>query len=217
MINVRKGTAHSLQQSDVVGFTGCNSIVAGMICSLQNDGVIYKGNESNSNYGVIGFAINNATDGDVIESGKIGLYLLDGNSIIETDQVDLATDSASTINTSDYPIGTALFASDACRGKVMKTKIHGEEPDDNVVIGWVVGVRYLQNATPYPSGFTASQDYISGTEQAAINGETVSGNYAQAAYTPSQKTAVYKYQTNVPVLAIKLNSTAGNGVRYEQS
>ena len=218
MINVRKGTAHSLQQSDVRGYDS-GSIVAGMICNLGNDGYIYKGNENNTgdSHGLIGFAINNSTDGDAIESGKVGLYTLDGNSIVETDQVDLATDSASSINLTDYPIGTMLFASDANRGLVSKTHVHGEEPDDNVVIGWVAGVRYLQNATPFPSGQAISQDYKSGTEQAAQDGAAVSGNWAVPSYNQSQKTTVYKAQVNVPVLAIKLSSAGGNGVRFELS
>jgi len=33
-----------------------------------------------------GFAVSTTTEGDVIESGKVGIYLLDGGSVVETDK-----------------------------------------------------------------------------------------------------------------------------------
>ena len=101
MINVRKGTAHSLQQTDVVGAVTVNAsrtlglttsggatVVAGMLCQKNSSGNIELIDTcvTTASYGQVGFAVNASADGDVIESSKIGLYALDGSSVIETDQ-----------------------------------------------------------------------------------------------------------------------------------
>ena len=186
MINVRKGTAHSLAQSDLRG-SNPGGIVAGMICNVLAGAVTAGGIGSS---GVRGFAINNSIDGDVIESGNIALYSLDGNSVIETDQVDFTADSTTTINATDYPDGTPLYASHTAAGKVCKTST-----SNGTIIGWVSGVRSLQNATPYPSGVVqGSQNYPSLLE--AYNG------------TPVTKSSTFKAQVNIPVLGIKLAATA---------
>ncbi len=110
MINCRKGNAHSLAQSDVIGFAvASEGVVAGMICRIENiSGVrsVKKGNKTATTNmdTLLGFAINNQTDGDVIESKKIGLYVLDGNSVIETDQV------TGTIDETTFPPGTRIRA-----------------------------------------------------------------------------------------------------------
>jgi len=120
MINVRKGTAHSLSQSDFIGVAqNDTNIVSGQLVILDNSGNIdlAGGTPSGNTYAGIntaryGFALNDQTDGDVIESGKIGAYGLDGNSIIETDQ------TTASINSTNYPIGTAVVPDATATGLV---------------------------------------------------------------------------------------------------
>ena len=159
--------------------------------------------------------MNNNFDGDAIESGKIALYALDGSAIIETDLVDVANDNVSAITAANYPVGTVIYPSNqngttttlAKAGWVSKTAGSGGSGALYGAIGYVVGVRYLQNATPYPvggiAGATSSQSYTSATENAAYLAETASTN-GQPVYTPTTGTYSYKPQVNVPVLAIKV-------------
>jgi hypothetical protein len=92
MINVRKGTAHSLAQTDFIGaaYTG-EGVVAGMLVQKDTSGNV-RIITSASNFdtahdvGQVGFAVTNQDEGDAIESGKIGVYGLDGDSVLETDQ-----------------------------------------------------------------------------------------------------------------------------------
>ena len=91
MINIKKGTAHSLQQSDKIGNAKSGeAVVAGMLVRIDSNGDVVKGVSAQGVADTLGFAINNQTDGDVLESGKIGFILLDGNSVIETDQASSA-------------------------------------------------------------------------------------------------------------------------------
>lgn len=99
MINVRKGTAHSLQQTDVVGNakTG-EAVVAGQLVSKDTSGDIVKvakldnatrGSATNRiapTAGNFGFAFTNQAEGDAIESGKIGYYALGTGAVVETDK-----------------------------------------------------------------------------------------------------------------------------------
>ena len=199
MINVKKGTAHSLQQSDLRG-NAITGVIAGSVVHVDSTGTIALG--GNGSTGLRGLAINNSIDGDVIESGKIALYTFDGNSVIETDQTD--TDADGALNASTYPVGTPLYASTNMVGTVTKT---GSVQANGPVIGWVEGVRLLQNATPFPSGFAKTQDYKSATEAAALANQVTTGNTAFPSYTSSTKNAAYKPQVNVPVLGIKLAAT----------
>lgn len=206
MINVKKGTAHSLQQSDLRG-TATANIAAGMLCYISSTGATTATPATTySNLGPRGFALNSSGDGDVIESGKIALYSLDGNSIIETDMVDLTGDSTTAISLTDYPLGTPIYASQAAAGKV--SKLATGTP--GAVIGWVEGVRFLQNATPYtisPLGGTSkaiTQNATSATENAAYNAANAAGNTNLPTYTASTVSVTYKAQVNVPVLSIKL-------------
>jgi hypothetical protein len=93
MINVKKGTAHTLAQSDrVAPVVASEGVIAGMLVAIdpaatpvngvKKAGVVTTGTDNR----LLAFALSNQTDGDVIESGKIGVYHLDGNSVIETDQ-----------------------------------------------------------------------------------------------------------------------------------
>jgi len=105
MINIKKGTGLTLAQTSKVGNAKAGEgIVAGMVVNFgitSDDGNVLKGSSATT---LVGLAINNQTDGDVIESGKIGVYLLDGASVVETDQ------SALTINSTNYPVGSAVYA-----------------------------------------------------------------------------------------------------------
>ncbi len=148
MINVKKGPAHSLAQSDVRG-TAISGVTAGMVCYVDgtdNPGYIAKGAVPLNKTGILGFAINDSTDGDVIESGKIALYTLDGSSVIETDQCK------ETVNTTNYPIGKPVYA-EVTTGLVTNVATGQAGP-----IGWVEGIRSLQadgNAS------YSSQNYVS--------------------------------------------------------
>ena len=239
MINVRKGNLHSLAQADLVGYQQ-SGIVAGMIVNIDSNGYVNAGAQptnsvtSGGSVGVRGFAINtsaqpttNSTiqqalpqysyvgDGDVVDSNKISVYTLDGNSIIETDQVDPADNSGTAaINSTIYPVGTALYSSSNTNALGTVTKAATSTGTGGIAngnaIGWVTGIRYLQNASPFPSGVSATQNYTSATETAAYNAEgapTSTGN-GQPVYTPSTKSSTYKFQENIPVLAIKLAATA---------
>lgn len=145
MINIKKGTAHSLQQSDKIANakTG-EAVTAGMLVHIDSSGDCIKGvTGSSGTYALadlVGFAVNNQTDGDVLESGKIGFYLLDGNSVIETDQ------AAATITAANYPVGTALTGSGTAG--TVKTWAAGDR-----IIGYVEGIRSL------PVEASISQNY----------------------------------------------------------
>lgn len=115
MINFRKGTGHSLQQTDFVGDAKASeAVVAGMLVQKeQTTGDVTKlttyvnGTET---YGLVGFAITNQDEGDAIESGKIGCIALDGGTVIETDQF------TGTYTAAD--IGKAVVADGSTAGKV---------------------------------------------------------------------------------------------------
>lgn len=94
MINFKKGPALSLHQVNYVAAPGnaVTGIEAGHVVRIEADGKVYKGAATGAPTGqwnpdaIFGFAINNQSAGDVIESGKIGVYALDGASVIETDK-----------------------------------------------------------------------------------------------------------------------------------
>jgi len=106
MINFKKGPALSLHQVNYLGKAKTNEgIVAGMVVTINGSGQVVKPTIADSAVDkdlLLGFAINNQASGDVIESGVIGVYALDGSSVIETDQTEHA------INATNYPIGTRL-------------------------------------------------------------------------------------------------------------
>lgn len=105
MINVKKGNAHSLHQTDKLGVVS-GVITAGALVSF--DHATDVANATNASK-IVGFAINNSDDSDVIGAGnKLGGYLLDGGSIIETDQFDNAIVKGDTIG-----VGTGATAGKA--------------------------------------------------------------------------------------------------------
>jgi predicted RecA/RadA family phage recombinase len=149
-LNIKKGIAHSLQQSDKLGNAKAGeAVVAGMLVHIDSNGDIIKGvSGSSGTFAVgdlVGFAIQNQTDGDVIESGKLGYYVIDGNSVLETDQ------AAATINAANYPVGTALTGN-GVTGAV-KTAAAGDR-----VIGYVEGIRTL----PVEASLTQNYQNVAG-------------------------------------------------------
>lgn len=140
MINAKKGIAHSLGQSDFIGAAKANEgVVAGMLVLKDANGDIVKAGAAASatvtdpvNTARYGFAVNNQSDGDVIESGKVGAYSLDGNSVIETDQ------AAATINASNYPVGTVVVPDATATGKVRAGVANGKS------IGVVDSIRSIR-------------------------------------------------------------------------
>ena len=131
MINVKKGASHSLLQSDKVGKikSGQTGIEAGMVITFDNNEEISKGGVSSGN-ALYAFAINAQGDGDVISSGKIAGYLLDGSSVIETDQ------TAEAVTSVNYPIGSTVYPV-ASTGKVTNANTI------NKPLGTVEGIRSL--------------------------------------------------------------------------
>lgn len=116
MINVRKGPAHSLAQTDFVGITKADeAVVAGMLVRKNSSGEIVKVTTltTAAESGLVGFAITTQSEGDAIASGKIGVYALDGASVIETNQV---TTTLSGLTAAD--IGKAVVADGSTAGKV---------------------------------------------------------------------------------------------------
>ena len=136
MINFKKGPALSLHQVNYVGkAVAGQNIEAGHVVRLNDNGgvvEVLKGAAASTAAldAIYGFAINNQADGDVIESGKIGVYALDGATVVETDKTgDVA------ITSSNFPLGSLVSVD--VDGNV---KIAGE---GDKVIGQVEGIRTL--------------------------------------------------------------------------
>lgn len=136
MINFKKGPALSLHQVNYIGAAKANEgVVAGMVVQINGSGQVVKAtieNNATGLDGIFGFAINNQTAGDVIESGKIGVYALDGASVVETDQ----TTPAVVANDTHFTVG-ALLSADA--GKIVKV----DNDFAGKIIGQVEGVRII--------------------------------------------------------------------------
>ena len=87
MINFKKGPALSLHQVNYVAPVPSGTVVeAGMVVRIDSSTgnvALTKAGNANATWG---FAINSSTSGDVIEAGKLGVYALDGATVLETDQ-----------------------------------------------------------------------------------------------------------------------------------
>jgi hypothetical protein len=197
MINIKKGPAHSLGQSDVRGkWDGSTAFVAGQVAFIDSTGTVQKGFPvgTTTQVGIAGFVIDGpvtsgavaGVNGSVNESGKIALYTLDGTSIIETDQIVDAITSF-TVGKPVYGVGIGSTTT-ANVGKVTITSATaaGSGP---VILGWVEGVRYLQKD---------SNNTFSGQNYTSVDSQ---GNQTTASF-------VYKGQTQVQLVAIKLASTS---------
>lgn len=108
MINFKKGPALSLHQVNYIGKVNSGEgVIAGMVVEINSEGKVVKASAAGTaadKAKLYGFAINSQSAGDVIESGVIGVYALDGASVVETDQ--LAQDVA------DYAIGELVAVED---------------------------------------------------------------------------------------------------------
>lgn len=150
MIIAKKGSAHSLRQSDKVAPVAAGvTVTAGQIVSFTSTGTITLGADSDK---LAGFAINNSTDTDAIGAGKtdpatgvvaplVGVYLLDGNSVIETDQV------VETITLAN--VGAPIYASQLVPGKLTLTA-PGTKP---LQVGRIEGIRSVPNTVIGSSGY----------------------------------------------------------------
>jgi hypothetical protein len=134
MINFKKGPALSLHQVNYIGSAKAGeNVVAGMVVAINGSNQVVKAtitDNANDKDGIYGFAINNQAAGDVIESGKIGVYALDGASVVETDQ------TTADIDATNYPLGSFVSAT---AGKVapVANGFAGK------VIGHVEGIRSI--------------------------------------------------------------------------
>jgi hypothetical protein len=130
MINFKKGPALSLHQVNYVGKPAPSDaqIIAGQVVRVEDDGVHIGAVSSAAPNALYGFAINSYNSGDVIEAGVIGVYALDGHSVIETDQF--------TGVASDYTIGTQVTAT--TDGKITPVTSGSQK-----VLGQVEGSREL--------------------------------------------------------------------------
>jgi hypothetical protein len=135
MINFKKGSALSLHQVNYVG-SPTTTVTAGQVVRVTQTGSGYAtvtpGNLTDRNNAttLLGFAINSSTQGDSIESGKVGVFALDGGSVIETDQFDATSLPPATVTA-----GTPVTA--GTDGLVYAWS------SGNKVIGWVEGVRSI--------------------------------------------------------------------------
>jgi hypothetical protein len=141
MINFKKGPALSLHQVNFIGkAVDGEDIEAGHVVRLNdNNGVVevLKGASSSSvsKDAVYGFAINNQDAGDVIESGVIGVYALDGASVIETDKLPEGSVP------SDYALGAQVTTNTAGEIITLPGGFTGK------VLGQVEGYRDLPKTT----------------------------------------------------------------------
>lgn len=205
MINIKKGTGLSLAQTDTVGLAKAgNGIVAGMLCYIDASGYVTKVVAENDNATiaskVVGFALNtqpnstggvgtdgadpaNLGDGDVIASGKIGLILLDGGSIIETDQYSGAL--------STFTAGVKVYAA---QGGETAGTISATSTATGKLIGICQGTRYL------PARRAGSQAYI---DYLPYNYDGTSANNSGAGTTITNSQTLQK---TAGMVAVKLSA-----------
>jgi hypothetical protein len=140
MINFRKGTGHSMQQSDFIGTAAGNDIVAGMLVQKNATGEIEKADTvtTAADNGLLGFAITNEDEGDAIESGKIGCISLDGNSVIETDQFTDGPYTAADVGKAVIVSATDGMVKAVAHGSVGTARILGTVYDAprSIYVGW---------------------------------------------------------------------------------
>lgn len=146
MINFKKGPALSLHQVNYIGKAKTDEeIVAGMVVQVDANGDVVKptiAGTAADKAKVLGFAINSQDAGDVIESGVIGVYALDGASVVETDQTDNASISAT-----NYPTGSLLgVESGTGKVKVVAADYVGK------IIGQVEGIRSIPGVVSIVNG-----------------------------------------------------------------
>jgi hypothetical protein len=139
MINIRKGAGHSLLQTDLaVPNNTAISVVAGMVVRQdRTSGLIALGGATTD---LFGFALNSSTDSDVLAAGVIGFQLLDGATVVETDQVYDA------ITTSNFPVGAPVYPQTGNTGLVTMTNTVAK------VLGYVYSIRQLPSTSIVVNG-----------------------------------------------------------------
>lgn len=168
MINIKKGTGLSLQQSDaVLTLTANEDIKAGMVVATTSAGAAIKSIQTTGDK-LVGFALGNQEDTDVIDAGKIAVIRLDGHSVIETDQ------AFETINSTNFPLGGPVYAYTAGSTALSLGKVGGaNQGSGNTLVGYVEGIRTVPAAKPTTLTPAVSHKYVdrSGTEitPAAVN------------------------------------------------
>lgn len=156
MINIKKGPGLSLAQVDKVAKPAAGvTIEAGQVVKLHaTDGTVgLPSGETDT--GLLGFAITDTTDGDAIESGKIGVLLLDGSSVIETDRTGVTA-----ITSANFNVGANLTCTAA--GNVAVAT------GSQRVIGKVEGIRNLPSVETVSGVKVQSTRAFLGIKLAAI-------------------------------------------------
>jgi hypothetical protein len=137
-LNFKKGNGLSLAQTGKVGALA-GAVVAGQVVHFDASNNVVAGSSSSL---LCGIAISGSTDSDVIASSKLGVLLLEGSSVIETDQAD------NTINVTNYPVGSVVYGDSS--GNITLTGTLTTK------IGTVEGVRNLPltgtGSTPFTQG-----------------------------------------------------------------
>jgi len=149
MINFKKGPALSLNQVNYTGPVATSpvqNIVAGMVVQINSSGAVIKPTIADAAADkalLLGFAINNQLDGDVVEAGALGVYALDGASVVETDQYVAGTIASF--------VPGALVGVETLTGKI-KVVTPANAAAGYRVIGQVEAVRALLGVTQVING-----------------------------------------------------------------
>jgi hypothetical protein len=141
-INFKKGPALSLGQADKVAkLASSQTVIAGQVVRINSDGTATLGVSGTPASDLVGFSLNtlnvnvtpNTGDGDAINIGSVGIYLLDGGTVVEVD----SSVAALTINSTNYVIGAPVYANTS---GLITTSATGAKQ-----VGVVEGIRNLPN------------------------------------------------------------------------
>jgi hypothetical protein len=164
MISFLKGQAYTLAQTDFRGGVATSgTIFAGSAVRLDpTTSNILLGSSTttpvaSSNQDLLGFSLNNDTDGDVLESGKIAAIGLDGNTVIETDQV---SGGQSAITAANFPVGSKVT--------VNSSGVLVAAGSTDLVVGRVYGVRAFPGVAT--TATSSSGSIVGGGTSVAIQG-----------------------------------------------
>lgn len=174
MINFKKGPALSLHQTNYVAPVGPETITAGMVVRISGaNGLAYRGFSNGSGGtitaglgnlaagGIYGIAINSSTSGDSIESGKIGIYALDGATVLETDQYTGTPTVGQYVTTNKDGVLVALTDASAA----VADSTTANDPTSKIIGQVVEGVHTLENK--------ATASFGTGNFQTSVNVVTI--------------------------------------------
>jgi hypothetical protein len=160
MINIKKGNGLTLQQVDKAFAlqSSLADVKAGMAVASTAGGLV--GPSGSAAYGstytyVVGVALSDSTSGDVKESGKLPVLLLDGG-VIETDQI-LTAASAGWAS-----VGMPVYAYSAgtTAGSLGKFTT---DSSNNSLVGYLMGTRTLPIARSSDSEVSQTWTNVAGT------------------------------------------------------